>query len=152
MPQVPISLALIVAAIQLPVAQAPAVYTDAMYQDAVTDRGWSSPPYVLVTIVNGATGEAKTGCTNIGALGSAIYLEKGWPFDGSLQHYRETDSILRKQRDRRFVFNQPAALAGAGFFLMKQDKEACAFLRKGMRAFVDDRTRRTILGRPGNPK
>lgn len=122
-------------------------YSDKLFRDAYDDRYWSSAPFVLITAINGKTGEERTGCTTIGALTGAITIENRWPFDAA--HRAAVEESVFARADRRFVFNRAEALAASGFQVMSENEGACQFLRSGIPAYREDRSSQIRPGRPG---
>lgn len=122
-------------------------YTDKLFRDAYDDRYWSSAAFVLITAINGTTGEEMTGCTTIGSLTGAISIENGWPFDAA--HRGAVEERVFARPDRRFVFNRAEALAALGFQAMGENEGACQILRAGISAYREDRTSQIKSGRPG---
>ena len=125
-------------------------YSDQMFTDAVNNRETTSPPFVLVTIVDGSTGKEKTGCTEVSALAAAISLQKGWTRDNPRPDDEEVNEMLENTPGRRFVFLQTRWLAGSGYYAMERNEKACALLRHGIPAFRADLTGQTVAGTPGH--
>lgn len=126
-------------------------YSDQLYRQAVFDRENTAVPYVLVTIVDGISGQSRHGCTGIAGLAAAVALKRGWNTLDSDARQEKLTNILLETPARRFVFTTPRLLAGAGFYETKRDEEACALLRRGIPAFAADISGQTVAGRPGAP-
>jgi hypothetical protein len=114
---------------------------------AAVDNPTSSPSYVLLTVVDGRNGEAKTGCTLAVFLLGAMHLERHLDYsDGSV---REVRDLVVAQTDHRYVFSNAAALHNVGFeSLGTRALDACRIIRSGHPAYQQDITHRTIDGQP----
>ena len=82
--------------------------SDSSYASAIGNREACCGSYVLITVVNGATGHRRAACTLNGYLISSLWMESGLPDTG------ETSDTLRRMalQNRRhvFTFYKPQAL------------------------------------------
>jgi hypothetical protein len=120
---------------------------DKLFKDAYDDRYGSSQPLILITVVNGITGQENNGCTTIGSLTGAINVENGWPFDAA--HRADVEGQVFSSENRRFVFYRAEAIKASSFAFMKRYEDGCKLLRAGKPAYVEDRTGQIRAGRPG---
>lgn len=123
-------------------------YSSRMFADAVADRGSSSRPFVLVTIVDGRQRRERTGCVSVGSLASALAMERGWKPTHRFPGYQDVDRLLLTAHGRRFTFQTTRWLTGAGYDSMAANEAACALLRRGVPAYRVDLTGETVAGRP----
>ena len=114
---------------------------------AAIDNETTSPSYVLITVVDGRNGTAKTGCTLAVFLLGAMHLERN--LDYSQPSRRAVRESVVAQADHRFVFRNPSALQNVGFERFEsRNLEACRIIRNGNPAYQQHHTLRTIEGQP----
>jgi hypothetical protein len=121
--------------------------SQAAFETAIRDSS-TSPYVVLVTVVDGRTGQAGTGCTLAPFLLGAIYIEKwGSPLNKAAAEARprleEAVHVALTNTSHVFHFSNQAALDN---ILPLRYQEACSAIEKGSRARISHRTRRVILG------
>jgi hypothetical protein len=103
------------------------VQDQAQYKAAVRNTS-TAPSYVLVTIVDDRTGQARTGCVEANAVEGALHRELHLTHDDI--SVRAVQQRMLKNRDRVFHFSDPSALATVSFGYTAQDlQEARAFVK-----------------------
>ena len=108
------------------------------FEAALADES-TSPSFVLVTIVDGRSGEERTGCILAPFLLGAIHLERHLPYSRAAMD--EGRRIAEAQTDHRFVFRDPAALHNVSFARLGAGNEAaCRLIRAGRQAYMADIT------------
>jgi hypothetical protein len=99
----------------------------AQFQDAVRNTS-TSPSYVLVTIVDDRSGQARTGCTEANLVEGALHRDLHLPHDDN--SVWAVQQRMLKSRDHVFHFSDPGALANVSFGYTAQDlEEARAFVK-----------------------
>jgi hypothetical protein len=88
---------------------ASAAAQDDLYAQALSDSRTTSPPYVLITIVDGVSGEERTLCTTANHLLVAIHYEHGLAYDA--ESIRRANEIALANSSHRFTFSNPEARA-----------------------------------------
>jgi hypothetical protein len=99
----------------------------AQFQAAVRNTS-TSPSYILVTIVDDRSGQARTGCVQANFVEGALHRDLHLPYnDISVRAVRRR---ILKSRDHVFHFFDPSALANVSFGYTAQDMEkARAFVK-----------------------
>jgi len=90
----------------------------------------SSPPYVQITVVDKRTSEARTGCVNAYALLGALRLEH----DLLVGAHAQTLELALTNKERRFEFTKPEALANLAISYLEADLEV---MRQRMASYSD---------------
>jgi hypothetical protein len=114
--------------------------------EAALENDSSSPSFILITVVDGRTGETRTGCTLAPFLVEAIILERG--LGHSPESRARAKAVARQNSEHRFTFSTPAALRNVPFGPDQKSEEACRVLRQGFSARLADRTGQVIAGDP----
>jgi hypothetical protein len=100
---------------------------------------------VLITVVDGNTGQASTGCTLAPFLLGAIHREYGFAYD--MDSIAKAVDIALHSPDHRYVFKKPEALANVRFNEW-ESSQACKIIRSGSPAFMADITGIIQAGQP----
>jgi hypothetical protein len=82
----------------------------------------TSPVYVLITVVNDATGEARTGCNTANLLLGAIHMEYGLAYDAAA--VANAQNMALTNTSHVFHFSKPEALANVAFRYSPDDMAA----------------------------
>ena len=107
----------------------------------------TAPYFVLVTIVDGRSGVARTDCIPANLLLGAIHREHRLPKE--LSSIPRAEKIALSQKDRRFVFNNPEALANVtanGAEARAMSRRACEIIRSGQPAYMADISGEVVAG------
>ena len=103
------------------------VQDQAQYEAAIRNDS-TAPSYVLVTIVDDRTGQARTGCTEANSVEGALRRDLHLPYNDISVH--AVQKKILESRDHVFHFSDPGALAKVLFRYTAQDlEEARAFVK-----------------------
>ena len=105
--------------------------------EAAVDDDSTNDSFVLVTIVNGTSGVAKSGCIEASFLLGAIHAENGLDFDAhGMEQARQT---ALESQSHRFTFKKAAALSNVNYATLDTaNREACKIIRGGRGAWRGD--------------
>jgi hypothetical protein len=115
------------------------------FEDALSNNS-TSPSYVMITVIDGRTNQARQGCTFANLLIGAIIREKGL----APQSIEEARRIALATPGYTYTFFKPEALANIRFDGAKNDL-ACAIIRAGHPAYMTDRNGQVREGQPNLP-
>lgn len=120
-------------------AQARFLQKQTQFRAALENQS-TSPSFVLVTVVDGRSRAETTGCVFAPFLLGAIAKEKGITRTEAL-----AEALARK--DHIFTFSSPEALANLSLNESRYSP-ACAIIRSGEPAYMQDRTGQIRAGQP----
>lgn len=103
-----------------PVAESPPYQSPESFAAAIRDHS-SSPVYVLITVVDDTTGQARTGCTEANFLVGAIQREYGLANDTAAD--ANARNMALANTSHVFHFSRPEALANVAFRYSPHDME-----------------------------
>ena len=104
----------------LPAEQSPPQQSAESFAAAFHDRS-SSPVYVLITVVDDTTGQARTGCTEANFVLGAIQREYGFGSDAAADTNERNMALANTSHV--FHFSKPEALANVAFRYSPHDME-----------------------------
>lgn len=123
---------------------------EGMFLEAVKHWGDSTTDVAIVTVISGKHQSEKAVCVEVSSLAFAVAKERGLKVDRDT--YQEITTIMSANKDRRFTFTNPEALAfldgGAGN--PDFDPEVCSYVRAGVYAFRGDRPGTLYVGQLHN--
>ena len=105
--------------------------------ETAVDNDSTNDSFVLVTIVDGTSGVAKTGCIEANLLLGAIHSENGLDYD--IRGMERVRKLALSAEDHRFTFKNPAALSNVSYATLDSaNSEACEIIRSGRGAWRGD--------------
>lgn len=106
------------------------------FESAINDDS-TNDSFVLVTVANGRSGAAKTGCIEANLLLGAIYMENGLEFD--VRGMERARQLALSANSQRFSFRSAAALSNVSYATLgSANPDACKIIRSGRGAWRGD--------------
>ena len=102
----------------------------------------TSPVYVLITVVDDSTGQARTGCNTANLLLGAIHMEYGLAYDAAA--IATAQNMALTNTSHVFHFSKPEALANIAFRYSAHDMEVA---RQLIQPLNDQQLREDFLNR-----
>jgi hypothetical protein len=101
------------------------------------DDDSTNDAFVLVTVVDGSSGRAKSGCVEAHFLLGAIHIERRLRYDSAGNE--RARQVARSADGNRFVFRSRAALKNLNFAnFSSANQQACKLIRGGSGAKRND--------------
>jgi hypothetical protein len=118
---------------QSPPRQSSERFSAAIHNDS------TSPDYVLITVVDDATGQARTGCNTANLLLGAIHMEYGLAYDAA--GIANAKNVALTNPRHLFHFSKPEALSNIAFRYSPHDIEVA---RQLIHPLTDEQLRKAF--------